>query len=156
MSRVRGVCAGAPLHSSNPAGGGKQRAKRRTRGKVCHSVEDLQAREVKGWRLKKLTVEPGLPEQVYGGTGPEALSARVYAAVCREFRNILHTWLNRVHFSLAINYIYIYIGSSKSMCSSCQCTLSFRLISQCLHPPGQHGPRSVHALQCGGTLLSML
>ena len=32
VSRVRGVCAGAPLHSSNPAGGGKQRAKRRTRG----------------------------------------------------------------------------------------------------------------------------
>ena len=38
----------------------------------------------------------------------EALSARVYAEVCREFRNILHTWLNRVHFSLAINYIYLY------------------------------------------------
>ena len=55
VSHVRGVCAGAPLHSSNPAGGGKQRAKRRTRGKVCHSVEDLQAREAKGWRLKKLT-----------------------------------------------------------------------------------------------------
>ena len=31
---------------------------------MCHSVEDLQAREAKGWRLKKLTVEPGLPEQV--------------------------------------------------------------------------------------------
>ena len=70
VPHVRGVCAGAPLHSSNPAGGGTQRAKRRTRGEACHSVEDLQAREAKGWRLKTLTVEPGLPEQVYGGTGP--------------------------------------------------------------------------------------
>ena len=106
MSRVRGVCAGAPLHSSNPAGGGKQRAKRRTRGKACHSVEDLHAREAKGWRVKKLTVEPGLPEQVYGGTGPEALSARVYAEVCREFRNILHTW-TKIESTFACHKLYI-------------------------------------------------